>query len=308
MCILYIHSALDKALKRNKKVIDITPQTKIVIFSDLHRGIGDWADDFMHNALIFHTALKYYFLNDFIYIELGDGDELYENRRLSAIVRRYADIYRIMDDFHREDRLILVWGNHNMQMRKKRWFLKELQKAQTYVPGLFREITVHESLKLGEKIFLVHGHQGDLISDCLAPFGRLWVRFLWRWVQNRFGVNDPTSAAQNALKRNKVEEKIFTWAKRNNLAVIAGHTHRPVFESLNKQQRLRGMKKLPFYFNCGSGIHPRCVPCLEIENMEIRLVKWYIIADPEDENRLKVKREPIAPCQKDLKKLVKEML
>lgn len=307
MCILYIHSALDRALKRNEKTLDLSPKTKIVVFSDLHRGIGDWADDFMHNALSFYTALKYYYQKNYFYIELGDGDELYENSRFSDIVRRYSNIYRVMDDFHKENRLCLVWGNHNMQMRCKKWFQKELQKAWDYVPGLFNGLTPCETVRLGEKIFLVHGHQGDLLNDRLAPFGRFWVRILWRWIQNRFGVNDPTSAAQNALKRNKVEEKIFTWAKKNNLIIIAGHTHRPMFESLSKQQRLRGSKKIPFYFNCGSGVHPRCVTCLEIENMEIRLVKWHIISDTEDDGRLKVKREPIAPCSKDMKTLIKEL-
>ena len=60
MCFLNIKSALDRALKENKKKIELDQDTKLVIFSDLHRGVGDWADDFMHNALVFANALDYY--------------------------------------------------------------------------------------------------------------------------------------------------------------------------------------------------------------------------------------------------------
>ena len=58
MCFLNIKSALDRALKENKKKIELDQDTKLVIFSDLHRGVGDWADDFMHNALVFANTSK----------------------------------------------------------------------------------------------------------------------------------------------------------------------------------------------------------------------------------------------------------
>ena len=86
MCLLNIKSALTKAFARNDKVIPLNRDTKLVIFSDLHRGVGDWADDFMHNSLVFTSALDHYFQHGFTYLELGDGDEFYENRRLEDIV------------------------------------------------------------------------------------------------------------------------------------------------------------------------------------------------------------------------------
>ncbi len=68
-------SAFDRVLGRNTLRLPLTPRTRLVLFSDLHRGAGDWADDFMHNQLLFEAALEYYHRRRFTYIELGDGDE-----------------------------------------------------------------------------------------------------------------------------------------------------------------------------------------------------------------------------------------
>jgi UDP-2,3-diacylglucosamine pyrophosphatase LpxH len=307
MPFLNIMKALDKAYKKNKKKIELTQETKAVIFSDLHRGVGDYADDFMHNHLVFANALDYYCKGKFIYIELGDGDELYENRKLVNIVRSYGNIFRLMNKFHEDTRLFYVLGNHNLQMGKKKWLDNALKEAQTNVPNLFQDIQIFESLMLGGKIFLVHGHQGDPINDQFASFGRFWVRNVWRPLQAAIGFKDPTSPAENVGKRNKVEEGILEWAQSNKMIVIAGHTHRPMFCSLSKQQQELGEEEKPYYFNCGSGVHPRCITCLEIQNMTLELIKWHIIADTEDKMRLKVKREPIEGCKKSLKDLFNEL-
>jgi hypothetical protein len=81
---------------------------------------------------------------------------------------------------------------------------------------------------------------------------------------------------------------------------VAGHTHRPVFMSLGRQESEAGLAGRPYYFNCGSGVHPRAVTALEIEALTIRLVKWCIIADPIDRNRLKVVRQVLPGCQRRL--------
>jgi len=54
--------------------------SKIVLFSDCHRGDNGWADDFAHNQSLFFFALEHYYAQGFTYIEIGDGDELYENK------------------------------------------------------------------------------------------------------------------------------------------------------------------------------------------------------------------------------------
>jgi len=304
MCFLRIKPALDKALENNKKKFDLTAETKIVIFSDLHRGVGDWADDFMHNSLIFSSALDYYYRNAFTYIELGDGDELYENRKLADIVRAHGNIFRHMDQFHKDDRLCYIVGNHNLQIGNKRWLDKALEEGQILIPDLFCGIEIFETALLGDKIFLFHGHQGDFINDSFIPFGRFWVRHIWRPLQNLVGFRDPTSPAQQVRKRNKVEKGIIEWARDNHMVAVAGHTHRPMFLSLSKQQRLVGEPEEPYYFNSGCGIHPRCVTCLEIRDMTIALIKWHIIADSHNDMRLKVTREPIPECKSGLNDVI----
>lgn len=145
-------------LEKNEKIFDLTPDTKIVFFSDLHRGLGDWADDFRHNSLIFVNALDYCDRKDFTYIELGDGDELYENRHFADIVRAHENIFRLMDKFHKEKRMCYILGNHNMQMGKERWLEREMEEAHTHIAGLFKDIEIHETALIGDKIFLFHGH------------------------------------------------------------------------------------------------------------------------------------------------------
>jgi len=74
----------------------------------------------------------------------------------------------------------------------------------------------------------------------------------WRPLQNGFGWKDPTIPAQSIEKRNKVELGIMEWARKNRMVAVAGHTHRPIFMSLSKQQNLAGMETKPYYFNSGS--------------------------------------------------------
>lgn len=307
MGFLNIKSAFSKALARNEKVIPLNQDTKLVIFSDLHRGVGDWADDFMHNSLAFTSALDHYFHADFTYLELGDGDEFYENRRLEDIVQAHGNVFQYLNEFHKQGRMIYIWGNHNKQFGNSRWLDWQLEKARLLKPDLFLDLKVYETAVLGEKIFLVHGHQGDLMNDLFAFFSRFLVRMVWRPLQTGLGFKDPTSPAKNMRKRNKVEEKILEWAREQRMMTICGHTHRPMFASLTKQQRQAGDEPEPYYFNSGSGVHPRCVTCLEIQDMQISLVKWHIIADATDDRRLKVQREVLPGCSGSLDSILSQL-
>jgi UDP-2,3-diacylglucosamine pyrophosphatase LpxH len=268
-------SGFDRALRRNR----------------IRLPLGDWADDFLHNQILFEAALDHYNRRCFTYIELGDGDELVENTRLEAIVRSYGSIFRLLDRFHRDGRLYYLVGNHNLQMLKARWREKQLAKARGFIPGLWTELDAQETLLLGDRIFLFHGHQADLLSTFLAPLSRFFVRTIWRFLKNVFGFKNPLSVSQNPRRRSRVERKIMSWAMRRKIVAVAGHTHRPVFMSLGRQES---------DFNCGCGVHPRAITALEIEALTIRLVKWHIIADPKDRNRLRAERQVFPGCQRRL--------
>lgn len=72
-------SRINKTLQQAIQ-LPLYPDSKYVIISDCHRGTGNENDNFLKNEFIYLAALNYYFNRNFIYLELGDGDELWENR------------------------------------------------------------------------------------------------------------------------------------------------------------------------------------------------------------------------------------
>jgi UDP-2,3-diacylglucosamine pyrophosphatase LpxH len=271
-------------------VVEFGETSKIVIMSDCHRGDGSWIDNFSHNQNIYYAALRYYFENGFTYIENGDGDELWKFKCLRDIDSIYVDIFRLLSRFHRENRLYLILGNHDIE-KKDPGFVRENMaefcdnNAATYEP-LFENITVHEGLILkyapsGRPLFVVHGHQGDPRDDRFWRAGKFFVRHFWRRME-LLGFKDITSAAKNNVKKKHVERKLFNWAAKNNTILIAGHTHRPICP--------RDPKNL--YFNDGSCVHPTSITGLEIRNSAIKLVKWGVRTT--EDMRLIVDRQEIA--------------
>ncbi len=267
--------------------IPFDDSSKCILFSDCHRGDNSWADDFAHNQNLFFHALNHYYNEGFTYIEIGDGDELWENRRFEDIRKAHSHIFWLMSEFHKENRLHLIWGNHDIERKDPKKVEETLyryydDRKERYEP-LFDGIEVHEGLVLrhtgtDNRIFLVHGHQGDLIDDRLWWLGRFFVRNLWKHLQ-LLGVNDPTSPAKNFEKRRKVEKEIIEWIKAKDQIVICGHTHRSMFPDEGE----------PPYFNTGSCVHPRCITGIEIQNEEIVLIKWWV--KPKDDGALYVERE-----------------
>ncbi|MDD5686777.1 MAG: metallophosphoesterase family protein [Elusimicrobia bacterium] len=268
--------------------------SKFIIFSDCHRGDGGWTDNFADNQNTFFHALDHYYSNGFTYIELGDGDELFENKKFADIRQAYSHIFWLMKNFHEQKRLYLIFGNHDKERQcpsktEKTLFGYFDKREESYKP-LFDGIIVREMLvlqhsKTGKKLFLVHGHQGDLINDYLWKVGRFFVRYIWRNLQ-LFGFKDPTSPAKVFRKCLRVEKSLIKWSKDNNQTIITGHTHRPRFPHKDKVQ----------YFNSGSCVHPRCITGLEIENGEITLVKWSV--KNEKDGVLKIKREILEGSEK----------
>jgi UDP-2,3-diacylglucosamine pyrophosphatase LpxH len=267
--------------------IPFDDSSKFILFSDCHRGDNSWADDFAHNQNLFFHALNYYYEEGFTYIEIGDGDELWENKRFADIRQAHSHVFWLMSKFHKENRFYLIWGNHDMEWKNRKSVEKHLyryynDRTRRYEP-LFDGIEVNEGLVLrhsgtDNRIFLIHGHQGDLICDSLWWFGRFLVRNLWKHLQ-LIGVKDPTSPAKNLKKRRRVEKEIVEWTKANNQIVICGHTHRPVFPDEGE----------PPYFNTGSCVHPRCITGIEVQNGEIMLIKWWV--KPRADGALYVTRE-----------------
>ncbi len=267
---------LNAAYQKAKR-LQIDDQSKIILFSDCHRGDYGWADDFAKNRNIFYYALTYYFNEGFTYIELGDGDELWKNRYFSELFNAHRQVFELMSRFYMQNRFYMVFGNHDIE-RSIPLFVKNnmydyFDETTQQKKPLFPDIQIYDGIRLkytplDKELFLVHGHQGDLVSDILWPFGRLMVRLLWRNLQ-LFGFSDPTSAAKNFTKAVRVDKRLIKWSKDYQRMVVAGHTHRPRFPAADH----------PPYFNTGSVVSPYCITGIEIRHGQIALIRWCVKPD-----------------------------
>lgn len=253
--------------------------SRFVLMSDCHRGDGSWSDDFLDNQNLFFAALSYYYEYGFTYIEIGDGDELWENRNIKTIIDIHSDAFWLMSKFYQDNRFYMIYGNHDMVKRDPKYsenncnsfFCDSINCDLPLFPG----IKIHEGIRLkyiytGDTIFLTHGHQVDCLNSTFWRLSRFLVRYLWRPLQ-LMGIRDPTSASKNHKLKNKIEKRLINWSNQNNQMIICGHTHRPVFPAVGEH----------LYFNDGSCVHPRCITAIEIFNGMILLVKWAIMTTPE---------------------------
>ena len=271
-------------------------EDRIVLFSDCHRGDNSWADDFAHNQNLMFYALQYYFDQGYTYIEVGDGDELFEIRKFSEIRSAHSHIFNLLQQFYLEDRLHLLFGNHDISRRNpavvRRDFYKKIEDLNGIWEPLFPGITVHEGLFLdhgptGGSLFLAHGHQGDWLNDTLWPLGLVFTRYIWRNLQ-LVAVRNPNSPAQSVQKRRRIERKLIQWAKENDQPLICGHTHKP---------RLPVPGGVP-YFNTGSCVFPRSITGIEIAGGWIRLVQWVVRPDFSQDNALRIVRRDMGDPQR----------
>ena len=252
--------------------LNISNSSRIIFFSDCHRGDKSSADDFAHNENIYLYALRQYFKEGYTYIELGDGDELWENKDFEIIYENHRQVYDLIRQFAAKNRFNMIHGNHDYEWTRK-------DKQEQFSRLLSFQISVHESILLvynGREIFCVHGHQVDGASSRLWKVSRFFVRYVWKRLQ-KIGVNDMTSPAQNNYKRDKIEKKLQEWGRVNDIFILAGHTHKPRFIE----------KKEDRYLNTGSCVHPYCISGIEISQGFLFPVKWHIVADEHGILRIK---------------------
>ncbi len=261
--------------------------SKYVFFSDVHRGNGNMSDEFARNRNIYLHALKYYYQHDFVYIEAGDGDELLEYADFKYTKNAHPEVFDAIKKFFDKGRLIRLFGNHDIYLKNQKYveenyytnydeysevffdFLKGLQPIE----GL-----VLKHKETGQEILTVHGHQGDAPNDQFWFFTMLSLKYFWRFLHG-FGIRNPSSPVKNVTKRHKIEKNFSKWIKKNKMMLICGHTHRFKFPK---------EKDLP-YFNTGCCVYPTIITAIEIQNGEIRLVRWKIKVD--ELGGLNVKRD-----------------
>ncbi len=265
---------LDDAFE-NAPILPVTQNTKYVFFSDCHRGIGNNNDNFLKNVNCYFAALQYYYQHDFYYIEVGDGDELWENCKLNQIIEIHNDIFLQLSMFHKLGRLYMLYGNHDI--------VKKDQET------LFCDFKVYEGLifkpeNQSTNLHVTHGHQADFFNSVLWRLAKFLVKHLWTPLE-KLGFSDPTSAAKNNTKKEKIEKRFVEYAKKSGCLLLAGHTHRPTL----------GNAKSPYY-NCGSCVHPRCITCIELTGYNISLVKWCSCTEKSEHfGNIYAKHPPVYP-------------
>ncbi len=275
--------------------IHFSDTDRIVLFSDCHRGDNSWSDDFSHNQNLMYYALQHYYDHGFTYIELGDGDELFENPSFSTIRNAHAHIFSQMQRFFMDGRLHLIYGNHDITRKTpavvSRDFHEPIEGLQGVWEPLFPGINVHEGIMLvheptGGSIFLVHGHQGDFVNDIMWPIGLMVTRYIWRNLQ-LIGIRNPISPAESVHKQRRVENRLIRWATTRGQVLVCGHTHRPRLPMPGGEN----------YFNTGSCVFPRSITGIEISDGFVTLVQWMVRPQFSKDNALRIIRHEMSKPQ-----------
>lgn len=261
-----ISRAFDNALR-----LPLTADSRYIIFSDCHRGVGNANDNFLKNEYLYLAAMEYYFHKGYTYLELGDGDELWENRSMRKIKEVHDQSFAMMSRYYDAGRMYAVYGNHDIIKERKNFRDKHFDSYycihslcdHPLCPGItFYSGIVLDDMEQKKDIYLTHGHQADPLNSTLWHLSRFLVRYVWRPLE-ALGIPDPTSAAKNNRKKENTEKALTAWAEENGHILITGHTHRPMI----------GSKKSP-YFNCGSCISPGGITGIEISSRCMTLAKW----------------------------------
>jgi UDP-2,3-diacylglucosamine pyrophosphatase LpxH len=320
--------ALDEAVAKRKltalwkdpkvPVLD-TAGKKYVMLSDIHLGDGGSADDFHDNEKALKKALEKYQQEGYNLVLLGDIEEFWQFDQYQINDRYDRSIYKAIRAFG-DAHIFRVYGNHDVE-----WGTLVDQAKNKPI----RTAAASEALKLKDKsgrirIMMVHGHQGSKESDKTSWFSRFAVR-LFKSVEptaSALGLYGHTSATKSQIAKD-YERILYTWAKKEKVILICGHSHRAIFAATSYLDRLetqmgeigvqlrdrkhddafckKGLKEMeklrkkiademmkdrdikkieprgnpkPCYFNTGCALFTDGLTAIELDNDELRLVKW----------------------------------
>ena len=199
----------------------LDPARRYVIFSDLHMGNGGRADDFAHNSALFNTALgRYYLSREYDLILNGDVEEL-AKFPLPAILKRWSDTYELFDRFQERGALHRLVGNHDLRLMEDRDERFDIREAIRFT---YKNNT----------IFIFHGHQSSLFYSKNIR----WVDMVLRYVANPLRIRSYT-ISHDSQQRFAMERRVYEFASAKKILSIVAHTHRPLFESMNKSDSIK---------------------------------------------------------------------
>lgn len=217
-----VYQNLDR-LFEEAPIIELKKRDRYVVFSDLHMGDGGSTDDFRFNSELFISALRdHYLANSYSLILNGDVEEM-QRFKLKNIINHWSGVFDLFDQFHKHTRLIKTIGNHDLELS----LLKEL-------PYNYQLL---ESFKLKHKkdfLFFFHGHQA---SKKYQKHNAL-IGFTLKYFANPLGIKN-YAVAHSSKKQYNIEKRAYHYSAFRKIVSVIGHTHRPLFESLHKVERLK---------------------------------------------------------------------
>lgn len=217
-----VYQNLDK-LYSNSPEFDLSADDKWVVFSDLHMGDGGSTDDFKNNADLFIQSLnRLYTKNDFGLILNGDIEEL-QRFPLKKIGKQWRNVYKVFDQFAEREALLKTIGNHDIK-------LAELENNPFQYKLLDSFLFKYQE----NDILIFHGHQA---SKKFQSHNQL-IGLILKYLANPLGIKN-YSVAHDSHKQYNIEKRVYGYSAYKKIASIIGHTHRPLFESLHKVERLK---------------------------------------------------------------------
>lgn len=210
---------------------------KIIIFSDQHKGARTGSDDFMLCEPNYLAALDYYHQNGFHLIALGDCEELWENTLL-AVRKEQQPSFEKEKKFIPNNAFIKIFGNHDLYWQNDPFAPLMLKEIYGIDLPIYEGVVLQTVIKEKQlNILCTHGHQGDAVSDG-NWFSKFFVSKIWAPLQSYLKIN-PNTPAYDASLKTAHNTMMYEWsAGQQNLLLITGHTHQPVFESLTHVERL----------------------------------------------------------------------
>ncbi len=274
---LLAHRRLTEVFEAARE-IPFDDRSRLIFFSDCHRGSGNRVDLFAPNRALFLDVLTRYYDEGFNYVEVGDGDELWKNPSFRDIRRAHAPIFDLLHRFALRDRLHMIIGNHDIRGLRRREMVKDGLVAE--------ESLVFKHRRTGQRIFVTHGHQADFKSDRLYFLSRFAVKNVWKYIQLLGFGNQVKEKSDETERQSGIDERIIEWAAARRQVTICGHTH---------QLRSATYGMAP-YFNSGSCIVRGLLTGLEIQDGEITPVRWRMRAS--NGNAPQIVREALAESRR----------
>jgi predicted phosphodiesterase len=194
---------------------------RVVVMGDFHAGDGSPRDDLARNGPLLLALLEGHYLARGYSLVLNGDIEDRQRFPLAAIRAAWGGLFALLDRFAAEGRLYKIYGNHDL----------DLIAAEGYPYAL------HPGVKLlrgGRTLYAFHGHQA---SGFLVKHNRVSGALI-KYFISAFGIKS-LNVSKDSRRKYRIERRIYRFSRDEGLISIIGHTHRPLFESLSKFDRLR---------------------------------------------------------------------